>query len=55
MFMAIINRLLISVGYTSKWLPGQVWHLHLDVNDATGMVTGAWVETQATLSGFKIT
>ena len=35
-----------------EWVPGQVWHLHLAVNDATGRITGAWFDTQETLNGY---
>lgn len=35
-----------------EWIPGQVWHLHLAVDDATGMITGAWFDTQETLNGY---
>lgn len=35
-----------------EWVPGQVWHLHLAVDDASGMVTGAWFDTQETLNGY---
>lgn len=35
-----------------EWIPGQTWHLHLAIDDATGTVTGAWFDTQETLSGY---
>ena len=35
-----------------EWIPGQVWHLHLTVDDATGQVTGAYFDTQETLNGY---
>mgnify|MGYP000104597602 CR=1 FL=1 len=35
-----------------EWIPGQIWHLHLAVDDATGTVTGAWFDTQETLNGY---
>lgn len=35
-----------------EWIPGQVWHLHLAVDDATGRITGAWFDTQETLNGY---
>jgi len=35
-----------------EWIPGQVWHLHLAIDDATGRVTGAWFDTQETLKGY---
>ncbi len=35
-----------------EWVPGQIWHLHLAIDDATGTVTGAWFDTQETLSGY---
>ena len=35
-----------------EWVAGQVWHLHLAIDDATGTITGAWFDTQETLSGY---
>lgn len=35
-----------------EWVSGQVWHLHLAVDDATGIITGAWFDTQETLNGY---
>lgn len=35
-----------------EWLPGQVWHLHLAIDDALGTITGAWFDTQETLNGY---
>ena len=35
-----------------EWIPGQIWHLHLAVDDATGAITGAWFDTQETLSAY---
>lgn len=35
-----------------EWIPGQIWHLHLAIDDATGMITGAWFDNQETLAGY---
>lgn len=35
-----------------EWVPGETWHLHLAVDDATGRITGAWFDTQETLDGY---
>lgn len=35
-----------------EWVPGQVWHLHLAIDDASGRITGAWFDTQETLKGY---
>lgn len=35
-----------------EWVAGQVWHLHLAVDDATGAITGAWFDKQETLNGY---
>lgn len=35
-----------------EWIPGQIWHLHLAIDDATGIVTGAYFDTQETLNGY---
>ncbi len=34
------------------WVPNQVWHLHLAVDDADGKVVGAFFDTQETLNGY---
>ena len=35
-----------------EWVPGQIWNLHLAIDDASGAVTGAWFDTQETLNGY---
>ena len=35
-----------------EWIPGQIWHLHLAIDDATGMIVGAWFDTQETLLAY---
>ena len=35
-----------------EWIPGQVWHLHLAIDDATGRIVGGWFDTQETLDGY---
>lgn len=35
-----------------EWIPGQTWHLHVAIDDASGMLTGAWFDTQETLQGY---
>ena len=35
-----------------RWVNGEVWHLHLAVDDATGEVVGAYFDTQETLKGY---
>ena len=35
-----------------EWVHGQVWHLHLAIDDASSIVTGAWFDTQETLNGY---
>lgn len=35
-----------------EWVPGQIWHLHLAIDDATGSITGAWFDTQETLNAY---
>ena len=35
-----------------EWVHGQVWHLHLAIDDASCIVTGAWFDTQETLNGY---
>lgn len=35
-----------------EWIPGQIWHLHLAIDDASGCITGAWFDTQETLNGY---
>lgn len=35
-----------------EWINGEIWHLHLAVDDATGEVVGACFDTQETLKGY---
>lgn len=35
-----------------EWVPGQIWHLHLAIDDATGRITSGWFDTQETLDGY---
>lgn len=35
-----------------EWFNGEVWHLHLAVDDATGEVVGAYFDEQETLKGY---
>lgn len=35
-----------------EWVPGQIWHLHLAIDDATGRIVGGWFDTQETLNGY---
>ena len=35
-----------------EWIPGEVWHLHLAIDDASGRIVGGWFDTQETLNGY---
>lgn len=35
-----------------EWIPDEVWHLHVAIDDATSEVVGAWFDTQETLNGY---
>ena len=35
-----------------EWVQNQVWHLHLSIDDATGIVPGAYFDWQETLNGY---
>lgn len=35
-----------------EWVNGQIWHLHLAIDDASGTITGGWFDTQETLNGY---
>jgi hypothetical protein len=35
-----------------EWVTGQIWHLHLAIDDASGCITGGWFDTQETLNGY---
>lgn len=35
-----------------NWVPNEVWHLHLAIDDATGEVVGAYFDYQETLNGY---
>lgn len=35
-----------------EWIPGEIWYLHLAVDDATGTAVGAYFDIQETLRGY---
>lgn len=35
-----------------EWVPHQIWHLHLAVDDSTGIITAGYFDTQETLNGY---
>ena len=35
-----------------EWISGQIWYLHLAVDDASGEVVGAYFDRQETLKGY---
>ena len=35
-----------------EWISGQIWHLHLAIDDASGEVVGAYFDFQETLKGY---
>lgn len=35
-----------------EWIDGQIWHLHLAIDDATNEVVGAYFDTQERLNVF---
>lgn len=35
-----------------EWVPGQTWHLHLAIDDASGRIVGGWFDMQETLNGY---
>ena len=44
---------LIQMDASSKeWIPGQIWHLHIAVDNATGAIVGMWFDWQETLNGY---
>ena len=49
---AYFGELLQTDATPYEWVPGQIWHLHLAIDDASGVVTGAWFDTQETLNGY---
>ena len=49
---ALISANAADGRFPLRMVPGQTWHLHLAIDDATGTVTGAWFDTQETLRGY---
>ena len=35
-----------------EWVPNQIWHLHLAIDDATGFPVDAYFDTQETLNRY---
>jgi transposase len=49
---AYFGELLQMDATPHEWIPGEIWHLHLAIDDATGRVVGAYFDTQETLKGY---
>nr|WP_279234177.1 ISNCY family transposase [Lachnoanaerobaculum umeaense] len=49
---AYFDKLLQMYATPYEWVSGQIWHLHLAIDDASGVVTGALFDTQETLNGY---
>ena len=49
---AFFGELIQMDASSHEWIPGQVWHLHLAIDDATGRIVGAWFDTQETLPAY---
>ena len=49
---AYFGELLQMDATTHEWIPGQIWHLHLSIDDATGRITDGWFDTQETLDSY---
>ncbi len=49
---AYFGELLQMDATPHAWIPGEIWHLHLAVDDATGRIVGAYFDTQETLNGY---
>ena len=50
--VAYFGELLQMDATPHEWVPGQIWHLHLAIDDATGRISGGWFDTQETLYGY---
>ena len=49
---AYFGELLQMDATPSEWIPGQLWHLHLAIDDASGRIVGGFFDTQETLKGY---
>lgn len=49
---AYFGELLQMDATPHEWVPGQIWHLHLAIDDATGRIVGGWFDTQETLNAY---
>lgn len=49
---AYFGELLQMDASSFEWIPGQIWHLHVAIDDATGRIVGAWFDLQETLDGY---
>ena len=49
---AYFGELLQMDATPHEWIPGEIWHLHLAIDDATSRVVGAYFDTQETLKGY---
>ena len=49
---ACFGELLQADATPYEWVSGQIWHLHVAIDDASGRITGARFDTQETLNGY---
>lgn len=49
---AYFGELLQMDSTSFEWVPVVVWHLHLAIDDASGRIVSAWLDTQETLNGY---
>lgn len=49
---AYVGELIQMDASPFEFVPGQIWHLHVAVDDASGTVTGAYFDSQETLNGY---
>ena len=47
-----IGELIQMDACSFKWVNGQIWHLHVAIDDSDGRVVGAYFDTQETLNGY---
>ena len=47
-----LGELLQADASPFEWVPDQIWHLHVSIDDASGWITGARFDTQETLAGY---
>ncbi|MGN8809413.1 hypothetical protein ACTNED_09150 [Absicoccus porci] len=50
--MKYIGEMIQMDASSFEWVPNEIWHLHVAIDDATNTLVGAYFDLQETLNGY---